>query len=345
MHVVVSDVQARHAPRFFLVRGTPQPSPETPARADALLAAARAAGHRPLAPRAHGAAPRARVHTPAYLHFLEHVWREWQALPGASEEVLANVHPARRPASYPRSLVGRAGWHMADTACPIGEGTFEAACAAADCALEAAERVLTGEPVCYALCRPPGHHAFADMAGGFCFLNNTAIAAQHLLARHARVAVLDIDVHHGNGTQAIFYRRADVLTISLHADPSDFYPFFWGHAHERGEADGEGFNLNLPLPVGTGDDDWLAALERALAMLEAFAPGALVVALGLDAHEDDPLAGMTLTRGGFARIAARIATLGLPSVLVQEGGYAQPALGPNLAAFLDAFEAAQRLRD
>lgn len=338
MKIIWSERHEQHAPRFFLVRGTQQASPERPERAHALLAAARASGHEALQAGEQGAATRAAVHTPSYLHFLQNAWAEWQQLPGASPEVLANVHPARRPASYPVSIVGRAGWHMADTACPIGEGTWLAACAAADCAVAAADRVLAGESASYALCRPPGHHAFADMAGGFCFLNNTAIAAERLRSVHSRVAVLDVDVHHGNGTQGIFYQRADVLTVSLHADPCHYYPFFWGHAHEHGEDAGSGYNLNLPLPLGTGDDDWMAALERALPVLEAFAPGALVVALGLDAFKDDPLEGMTLTTPGFARMATRIAGLGLPTVLVQEGGYPQPVLGENLVSFLDAFE-------
>ena len=203
--------------------------------------------------------------------------------------------------------------------------------------------VLAGDPVAYALCRPPGHHAFADMAGGFCFLNNSAIAAERLRSVHPRIAILDVDVHHGNGTQAIFYRRADVMTVSVHVDPRHYYPFFWGHAEERGEGEGEGFNVNVPLPLGTGDDDWLAALARTLPLLEAHAPGALVVALGLDAYKDDPLQGMNISTAGFARIAACIAELGLPTVLVQEGGYPQPQLGANLASFLGGFEAAVKL--
>ncbi len=175
------------------------------------------------------------------------------------------------------------------------------------------------------------------MAGGVCFLNNTAIAARRLRGSHARVAVLDVDVHHGNGTQGIFYASRDVLTVSIHADPHHFYPYFWGHAHERGEGAGEGFNLNLPLPLGSSDAPWLAAGDLALERIQRFAPGALVVALGLDASESDPLQGMTITSAGFTQMAAKIAALGLPTVLVQEGGYLGPELGDNLNAFLDGF--------
>ena len=175
------------------------------------------------------------------------------------------------------------------------------------------------------------------MAGGFCYLNNSAIAAQELRSQHGRVAIIDVDVHHGNGTQGIFYRRRDVLTVSLHADPQRFYPFFWGYAHERGEGEGLGCNFNLPLPRGTGDDDYLVALNRGLDRVRAFRPGAVVVALGLDAFEGDPLAGFAITTAGFARIAKAIADLGLPTVLVQEGGYLCDELGPNLASFLSGF--------
>jgi acetoin utilization deacetylase AcuC-like enzyme len=176
------------------------------------------------------------------------------------------------------------------------------------------------------------------MAGGFCFLNNSAIAAAHLRQMHERVAILDVDVHHGNGTQGIFYERGDVLTISIHADPARFYPFVWGHAHERGAGAGLGANLNIPLPLGTGDDGFIAALARAKAMLAAFAPGALVVALGLDASEHDPLAGLAVTTDGFHRIGAAIASIGLPTVFVQEGGYLSDILGANLTAALGGFE-------
>ena len=162
--------------------------------------------------------------------------------------MIANVHPVRHAATYPTHIVGRLGWHTADTGCPIGPGTFAAACAATDVAATAAQMVLDGEDAVYALCRPPGHHAFRDVAGGFCFLNNSAVAAAHLRLKHERVAILDVDVHHGNGTQGIFYERPDVLTVSIHADPAFYYPYVWGYAHERGEGEGLGANLNIPLP-------------------------------------------------------------------------------------------------
>lgn len=338
MQIIYHEAVQHHDPQFFLVRGAPSQSPERPERAMRLLAAAQEAGHQVLAPEAHGPGPRAAIHSPEYLDFLAHAYADWQALPNASPEIVANIHPSRYPGRYPRSIVGRAGYHMADTACPLGEHTFAAACASADCAVEAAVRILGCEQAVYALCRPPGHHAYADMAGGFCFLNNSAIAAQVLRERCQRVAILDVDVHHGNGTQGIFYHRSDVYTLSLHADPRDYYPFFWGHADERGVGAGAGYNLNLPLPVGTDDARYLPALQQLLRPLQQFAPEALVVALGLDTYAGDPLQGMSLSTEGFARIGEVIGGLKLPTVLVQEGGYPCEELGANLVSFLAGFE-------
>jgi acetoin utilization deacetylase AcuC-like enzyme len=328
-----------HDPQFFLVRGEKRPAAEQPQRGEILLAAALSGNHQVIEAGDLGLGPIADVHTPEYLDYLQIAHREWTKLPGASNEVIPNVHPGHRPATYPRGIVGRAGWHAADTSSPIGAGTWEAAYAGAQVAVHAADAVLAGEREAYALCRPPGHHAYADMAGGFCFLNNTAIAARRLRTTHARVAVLDVDVHHGNGTQGIFYTSRDVMTVSIHADPNGFYPYFWGHANERGEGAGEGFNLNLPLPMGSPDVPWLAAGDHALERIDRFAPTALVIALGLDAAESDPLQGLKISTDGFSKMASKIAALGLPTVLVQEGGYLGPELGENLTAFLEGFAA------
>ena len=236
----------------------------------------------------------------------------WRFRPGNDRQHASGA--LRR--TYPTHIVGRLGWHTIDTSCPIGPGTWAAACAATDVATTAAQLVMDGEDATYALCRPPGHHAYRDLASGFCFLNNSAVAAAQLKLKHERVAILDVDVHHGNGTQGIFYERPDVLTVSIHADPSSSIPFVWGYAHERGAGPGLGANLNIPLPKGTGDDDYIKAIGEAQKTIRAFAPGALVVALGLDASEHDPLAGLAVTTAGFRFISAAIA--GLPTVFVQE---------------------------
>ncbi len=247
------------------------------------------------------------------------------------------MHPRSRQDTYPTSIIGQAGFHMADTACPIGADTWEAVQASAASAIHAAQLVLDGCQAAYALCRPPGHHAYADMAGGFCYLNNSAIAAQMLRRKAQRVAILDIDVHHGNGTQAIFYDRPDIYTASIHADPANFYPFFWGYADEIGSGDGKGFNRNVPLPLGSDDGAFLSALRETIDVLHGFAPEALVVALGLDAFFADPLAGLKVTTEGFREIGRLIGNMKLPTLLVQEGGYPAPELGTNLLAVLNGF--------
>ncbi len=341
MQVVYSEQHSDHYPEHFLKSGERTQNPEMPERAEMMLNAVEESGREIVVPDDYGHGPLADVHTPEYLAFLASIHERWQALEGASAEVIPNIHPDRRGGGYPRSPVGQAGYHLADTACPISAGTWEAARMSANCAVHAAELVLADEDAAYALCRPPGHHAFADMAGGFCYLNNTAIAAQRLLTQCDRVAILDVDLHHGNGTQSIFYKRPDVLTVSLHADPAEFYPFFWGYAEERGQGEGLGYNFNLPLALGTGDDDYLDALDEALGRIDAFAPEMIVVALGLDAFSGDPLAGLRITREGFSRIGAAIGEQDLPCVLVQEGGYLSADLGPNLVSFLDGFEQAR----
>jgi acetoin utilization deacetylase AcuC-like enzyme len=330
--------QKKHDPKNFMANGVQLPNPEVPARADVLCQGAEAAGCQILAPTNHGFGPIASVHTTEYLEFLKTIHDRWKRMPNSADEVIPNIHPDRRTVSYPKSAIGQAGYHQADTACPIGENTWGSAYWSAQSALSAADQIIKGEQSVYALCRPPGHHAFADMAGGFCFLNNTAIAADTLSKQGKRVAVLDIDVHHGNGTQGIFYNRKDVLTISIHADPIRFYPFFWGHTQERGEGEGLGANLNLPLERGSGDDDYLPTLEKAKKRIAIFGADVVLIALGLDAYEADPLKGLSITTQGFSLIGQSIKELGLPVLAIQEGGYLAPALADNLQVFLEAIQ-------
>jgi acetoin utilization deacetylase AcuC-like enzyme len=337
MKAFFAEEQKRHDPKAFLSSGAPQPNPECPERTDRLLAGARRAGCDILRPRDYGLGPIAAVHSPEYVEFLQDIYLRWKRIAGASNEVIPNIHPIARDGRYPASAVGQAGYHMADTSCPISAETFESACWSAWSAVAAADAVLAGDSVAYALCRPPGHHAFVDVAGGFCFVNNAAVVAQHMRRNAARVAILDVDLHHGNGTQGIFYARSDVLTVSIHADPVRFYPFFWGHADERGEGPGLGYNFNLPLPRKTADDGFLEALQAALRRIRGYAPDVLVVALGLDAFEGDPFGGLSVSTPGFARIGGAIGKLALPTVIVQEGGYLCDALGDNLTSFLTGF--------
>lgn len=334
MKAIFSAVQLGHKPERFLSRGHIVDYPDKPERVRMLLDGARSAGAEVHAARGFENHHIAAVHKTRYLRFLEGAHKRWQRPKGAFNEVMPSARPVERPARYPRHIMGRAGWHMTDFSCPIVEDTWKVARASADTALTAAAMVAEGDPVVYALCRPPGHHAYQERAGGFCYLNNTAIAAQYLRDSYDRVAILDIDVHHGNGTQGIFYRRDDVLTISVHADPKNYYPYFYGYDSERGSGAGRGFNFNIPLPLKSGDQVWAGAIEYAVNLVDEYAPGALVVALGLDAHEADPLQGGTVTTAGFAHFASIISQLEVPTVVVQEGGYMSDALGDNLVSFL-----------
>ncbi|BBK31899.1 acetoin utilization deacetylase AcuC-like enzyme [Stella humosa] len=338
MDVIYSQTHARHAPREFLLRGNFAPMAETTARAENLVTAARAAGHKVSAPDDWGMAPVAAVHAVDYLEFLETGHQRWMELPGANAEIHPHSNPGRHMRARPEGIAGQVGFYIGDLSAPMVAGTWPASLASAHAAVQATELVLGGSPVAYALCRPPGHHAFADQAAGFCFINNVAVAAQHARGKAGRVAILDIDVHHGNGTQGIFWDRKDVFFCSLHADPSTFYPYYAGYHGESGGGAGAGYTLNLPLPHGTADADYMPALDRALAAINRFDPDVVLISLGFDAYEKDPLGVLKISTDGFAAMARRIAALGRPTVLVQEGGYHVDDLGRNLVAFLSAFE-------
>ncbi|WP_272005956.1 histone deacetylase family protein [Roseovarius sp. ZX-A-9] len=340
MKAIFDPVQTQHDPQNFLVMGTKRSSPEQPERVTRLRAGAEAAGCTFEAPGDAGLGPIAAIHTPEYVAFLQTIHTRWQDLPGAAPEVIPNIHARARNDSYPTSPVGQAGYHQGDTACPIGAQTWSSAYASAQTAISGADAVADGARAVYSLSRPPGHHAYADMASGFCFLNNSAIAAERLRSKGLRPAILDVDVHHGNGTQDIFYARNDVLTVSIHADPTGFYPFFWGHASERGVGAGLGYNLNLALPMGSGDAAFLEALGAAQTRIADFGADVLVVALGLDAHESDPFKAMAVTADGFEQIGAALARPGLPVLFVQEGGYLSDDLGPNLTRVLGGYQGA-----
>jgi len=339
MKCVLSENQASHFPDTYVVHGRDDAYPESPERIGVLLTGALNAGLEEVEPNDYGLEAIAKVHTPEYLHFLKNAHKRWQRIPDAVPDVTPNIRPTNRDGTYPASVLAQAGYHMADGSVPITADTWECVKSSAHSAIHASELVMAGEEMAYALCRPPGHHAGPDLAGGFCYLNNSAIAAQHLRKQYGSVAILDVDLHHGNGTQMVFYQRSDVLTVSLHADPVRFYPFFWGHANERGEAAGLGYNLNLPLPRFSGNEEFLQALDKALDRISGFAPEALVIALGLDAYEGDPYAGLCITTEGYGLIASAIANrMTCPTVIVQEGGYLCDELGENLTQFLTAIQ-------
>jgi acetoin utilization deacetylase AcuC-like enzyme len=305
-----------------------------------------AEGFELIEPTDHGEAPILAVHDPGLVRFLEEAWGEAERQAIDRDFLVADTYPSRamfeglgagaiERLREPEAIGGRAGWWGLDTSNPIVAGTYNAARGAVDVALTAADIVLGGEPVAYGLCRPPGHHAARSMAAGYCFFNNAAIAAEALTtATGELVAILDLDYHHGNGTQQIFWRRGDVLYASLHADPMRTYPFFLGHADETGEGPGEGANLNLPLPIGTTDDDYLAVLDRALEAISATPGSIMVVSLGFDTYREDPLGDLALTTDGYLEIGRRVGSLGRRLVVLQEGGYHLPTLGQNALAWL-----------
>ncbi len=341
MKVFWNPAQLTHAPAFFLARGTVRANFEVPARAEALLEACRAMGMDAVTPPPVDIATLVAVHDPAYLTFLRDGYAAWSDIPDAGPEIVANHHPSpemmANGARVPSNIVGQAGWFVADAACPIGPHTWEAAFHAAAGAVAAADEAARGFNA-YALARPPGHHAFKARAGGHCYLNNAAIAAERLRAKGAdRVAILDIDSHHGNGTQGIFWDRPDVLCVSVHGDPNRYYPWFTGHASERGGGDGAGCTLNFPLAIGTGDDGWLDAVATGVADARAYGAEAVVVSLGFDASVDEPLNALSVSADGFARAGAAIGALSLPTAIVQEGGYNVGVIGGLLTRFLTGF--------
>jgi len=292
-------------------------------------------------PTEYGLNPVLRVHDAQFVDFLKSAWVQWAAS-GNKGEAIPDCWPARRMTQRcPNSITGKLGYYAMAAETSIGEGTWEAACASADVALTAAAEIQRGARGAFALCRPPGHHAAHDMFGGYCFLNNAAIAAQYLRDQgHGRVAILDVDFHHGNGTQDIFYERPDVLYSSLHGDPREAFPYFSGYADEIGAGEGRGFTHNIPLPRGADFAAWSTALQTALERVVKFAPSVLVVSLGVDTFESDPISFFKLRAHDFTTYGKLIGGLRLPTLFVLEGGYAVAEIGVNAVNVLQGFEAA-----
>ena len=339
MKVYYSEAHRRHEPPFEIFDGGLRvPYLENPERMDRILKALQKTDWAEIAePQDFGLNPIYAVHAEDYIAFLASAWTEWLASEARDKSTLLPATFAlRRHPQKPTSLLGRAGYYMMDLSACIVAGTYSAALASANCALSAAQAVTNGGRAAFALCRPPGHHAGKDYAGGYCFINNAAVAA-NWLATQGNVALLDVDYHCGNGTQDIFYARADVLTISIHADPNFEYPYYAGHANETGTGAGAGFHRNFPLDKGTDNARYLSALEEALNLIREFAPKHLVVSAGMDIYAEDPLGTIKVTTEGIAEIGKRIAALDLPTVIVMEGGYNNDALGKNIVMFLSSF--------
>ena len=351
MRVVYSPAHLAHDVVTETVMGAVIPANEVAERAERIRTTLEAdGGFTIIPPTEHGTEPILAVHDDGLVRFLDEAWREARAQETPRPNLIADTFPTFRmfegmsadflaSRAETRAAAGRAGWWGLDTANPLVAGTALAARAAVDVALTSADLVLAGEAAAYGLCRPPGHHAARSMAGGYCFFNNAAIAAEAIVrATGDRVAILDVDYHHGNGTQQIFWRRGDVLYVSLHADPERQYPYFLGRADEVGEGEGTGTNLNIPLPAGTDDDAYLAALDRGLEAITATPGEVIVVSLGFDTYGHDPIGDFALTTAVYHECGRRVAALGRRLVILQEGGYHRPSLGANARAWLRGAE-------
>lgn len=337
-----SDDHHLHHGSCELIDGQLMPCFEKPQRADHILARVkdRQLGDI-LPPRDFGRGPIERIHSAAYLDFFQGAWDRWQAQNG-NGDLLPFTWPARTlRALIPQDLHGQLGYYSFDGGAPITAGTWQAAYSAAQVALSAQAEIVKGAHSAFALCRPPGHHAAGELMGGYCYLNNAAIAAQAFLDQgYKRVAILDVDYHHGNGTQDIFYTRGDVLFASIHGDPAHEFPFFLGYADERGEGAGEGCNFNYPLPMGSPWTVWSAALDDACQRIAEYGAEIVVVSLGVDTFKDDPISQFKLDSPDYLAMGKRIAALGKPTLFVMEGGYAVEAIGVNAVNVLEGFEAA-----
>ena len=343
MITVYSEDHQLHNGHNELFGGQLVPCFEMPRRAELVLerVKSRKLGE-VMAPTDFGLGPVLRIHAPNYVRFLETAWDQWAAL-GRTHDALPISWPVRgmNTVREPEHIDAKLGFFSLDAGSPITATSWAAIRSSANVALAGVDLVRSGERAAFSLCRPPGHHAAGDYMGGYCYLNNAAIAAQRFRdLGAARVAILDVDYHHGNGTQTIFYHRSDVLVANIHGDPRVEYPYFLGYADETGAGPGEGYNLNYPLPHGTDFRSWFAALEHACAKVAAYAPDAVIVSLGVDTFKDDPISAFTLESPDYLRIGERIARLGLPTLFVMEGGYAVEPIGVNAVNVLEGFEGA-----
>jgi acetoin utilization deacetylase AcuC-like enzyme len=347
MRVVYSPLHLAHDIVTETIMGLPVPANDVAERAERIRATLEADGGFDIAaPAEHGDGPILAVHDPGLLRFLAEGWAQMRAEGVARPSLIPESFGVRgltegmtAPGEPRGAISGRAGYWAFDSSTPIVAGTYVAARAAVDVALTAMDLVLGGAPAAYGLCRPPGHHAARSMYGGYCFFNNAAVVAEALVrATGERVAVLDVDYHHGNGTQQIFWRRADVLYVSIHADPERAYPYFLGRADETGEGPGAGANLNLPLPAGTDNERYLVAVDRALEAIDVTPGSVVVVSLGFDTYGHDPIGDFALTTDVYHEVGRRVAALGRRLVILQEGGYHRPSLGENARAWLRGAE-------
>jgi acetoin utilization deacetylase AcuC-like enzyme len=346
MFIYYSPLHKKHNPSFEIYDGGEKvPNFEVPERAEQVLSAFKQTDWATiLQPSDFGLDPILAVHDADYINFLRCAYAEWQHTATDTDyektELLPATFPSQNWHHRPATLLGRAGFYMHDLSAPITDGTYLAALSSVNCALSSANAITNLAKTSFAICRPPGHHAGNASCAGYCYINNAAVAANWLTTK-GRIAILDIDYHAGNGTQEIFYQRADVLTISIHADPDHEYPYFSGYEDEKGEGPGLGYHHNFPMPSGTDDAHYLPILGKALDLVARYSPEYFVISAGMDLFEGDPLGNFEITKMGIRQIGREIANLNLKNLVVLEGGYNNAALGENIVTFMDEF----RLKD
>ena len=346
MLTVYSNEHQLHRGKFELANGQLVPCYECPERAELVIGAVQQADLGPIIePDDFGLDPVRRVHDARFVEFLGEAWDLWVAEGREGDALPLNWAVRGMRQIEPEHIDGKLSYFSFDAGSPITSGTWQAVQTAANVALTGAASLAAGEHCIFSVCRPPGHHAATDYIGGYCYLNNVAIAAQHLRDNGAgKVAILDIDYHHGNGTQTIFYDRRDVLFVSIHGDPAQEFPYFLGRSDETGAGEGEGFNLNLPLRWHSSAEQWFGALEKGCSRITEYAPDYLLVSLGVDTFIDDPISQFRLTTEDYLQVGARIAELGLPMLFVLEGGYAVDDIGRNAVNVLIAADAGSATR-
>lgn len=341
MKTIFSPLHKKHWLKFELSGGQLKPCFEKPSRAEMVLAELKERNlGEVLQPKEYPQAHIERVHNPDYIHFLKSCWTQWEEEMGPENDAMASVFS--RPDQKHRiskNIEGKLGFYSGDLTAGLGKESWIAIKSSADTALNGAELILAGQRAVFSLCRPAGHHSSSALMAGYCYVNNAAVAAQYLLDNGKnKIAILDIDYHHGNGTQSMFYQRNDVLFTSIHGDPDAEYPFYLGHADEQGEGDGVGYNINFPLPLGTTAwPEYLQALLASFEEIKKYAPDVLVVSLGVDTYENDPISHFKLKSEDFFEMGRLLESLGLPTLFVFEGGYAVEALGVNTVNVLEAF--------
>ena len=341
MKTIFSPRHAGHSGNIELVAGEIVPAFEMPSRAEFIRSRIDVVGLGPVSePDEHDLTTAKKVHTPDFIDFMPTVWPEWEKS-GRSGTAIPFTWPTRglRGDVVPDAIEAKLGYYSFDAGATFVKGTWDAIKSSHDTAITAAGLVKAGERSAFALCRPPGHHAGTNFMGGYCFINNAAVVAQWFRDNGAKkISILDVDYHHGNGTQQIFYARNDVQVVNLHGDPRTEYPFFLGYADETGEGEGEGYNHNFPMPFGTGWAGWGASLDKGCDLVAGYAPDILIVSLGVDTFERDPISQFKLTSPDYPKIGKRIAQLGLPTLFVMEGGYAVEEIGINAVGVLSGFE-------